>query len=106
MVIRDYYTQRASAGAIISEATSVIPMGVGYPRTPGIWSRDQVRGWRMITDAVHAAGGKILPQLWHVGRISDPSYRAPPAAPSAIAPKGHVSLASRASLCSTAPTRD
>jgi 2,4-dienoyl-CoA reductase-like NADH-dependent reductase (Old Yellow Enzyme family) len=67
-------------------------MGVGYPRTPGIWSRDQMRGWRMTTDAVHAAGGKILLQLWHVGRISDPSYRAPPAAPSAIAPKGHVSL--------------
>ncbi|MBR0664831.1 alkene reductase [Roseomonas hellenica] len=93
-LMRDYYVQRASAGAIITEATSVTPMGVGYPRTPGIWSEAQVEGWRLVTDGVHAAGGRILLQLWHVGRISDPSFHdgAPPVAPSAIAAKGHVSL--------------
>lgn len=93
-LMRDYYVQRASAGAILSEATSVTPMGVGYPQTPGIWSQEQVDGWRSVTDGVHEAGGAILLQLWHVGRISDPSYHegALPVAPSAIAPKGHVSL--------------
>jgi 2,4-dienoyl-CoA reductase-like NADH-dependent reductase (Old Yellow Enzyme family) len=93
-LMRDYYVQRASAGAIISEATSVTPLGVGYPHTPGVWSQEQVEGWRAITDGVHRAGGVILLQLWHVGRISDPIYHdgASPVAPSAIAPKGHVSL--------------
>lgn len=93
-VMIDYYVQRASAGLILTEATSVTPMGVGYPRTPGIWSPEQVAGWRAITEAVHAAGGRIALQLWHVGRISDPSYLggALPVAPSAIAPGGHVSL--------------
>jgi 2,4-dienoyl-CoA reductase-like NADH-dependent reductase (Old Yellow Enzyme family) len=93
-LMRDHYVQRASAGAILSEATSVTPLGVGYPHTPGIWSQEQIDGWRLVTDGVHQAGGKILLQLWHVGRISDPSYHdgAPPVAPSAIAAKGHVSL--------------
>ena len=93
-MMRDYYVQRASAGLIISEATSVAPAGVGYPNTPGVWSQEQVDGWRRITRGVHAAGGRILLQLWHVGRISDPSYHdgALPVAPSAIAPKGRVSL--------------
>jgi 2,4-dienoyl-CoA reductase-like NADH-dependent reductase (Old Yellow Enzyme family) len=93
-LMRDYYVQRASAGLILSEATSVSPMGVGYPDTPGIWSDAQVAGWKSITDAVHKAGGTILLQLWHVGRISDPEYLdgALPVAPSAIAAKGHVSL--------------
>ena len=93
-LMRDYYVQRASAGAIITEATSVTPTGVGYPHTPGVWSQEQVDGWRRITEAVHAAGGRILMQLWHVGRISDPSYHdgALPVAPSAIAPQGRVSL--------------
>jgi 2,4-dienoyl-CoA reductase-like NADH-dependent reductase (Old Yellow Enzyme family) len=93
-LMRDYYVQRASAGAIISEATSVTPTGVGYPHTPGIWSQEQVEGWRLITDGVRQAGGRILLQLWHVGRISDPGYHdgALPVAPSAIAPKGNVSL--------------
>src|SRR5271154_2607614 len=93
-LMRAYYAQRASAGVIISEATSVTPIGVGYPHTPGVWSEEQVDGWRAITSAVHAAGGRMLLQLWHVGRISDPSYHdgALPVAPSAIAPKGHVSL--------------
>jgi len=93
-LMRDYYVQRASAGLIISEATSVTPMGVGYANTPGIWSDAQVEGWRMITDAVHAAGGRMVLQLWHVGRISDPSFLGgqPPVAPSGIAARGHVSL--------------
>lgn len=93
-LMAEYYVQRATAGLIISEATSVMPMGVGYPDTPGIWSEDQVRGWSNITKAVHAAGGLIIMQLWHVGRISDPSFLdgAAPVAPSAIAAKGHVSL--------------
>lgn len=89
-----YYAQRASAGFIMTEATSVDLMGVGYPHTPGIWSQEQVAGWKLTTDAVHAAGGRILLQLWHVGRISHPSYLngALPVAPSAIAAAGHVSL--------------
>lgn len=93
-MMREYYVQRASAGLILTEATSVTPMGVGYPDTPGIWSEEQVAGWKKITDAVHAAGGTIVLQLWHVGRISDPIYLDGklPVAPSAIAPKGHVSL--------------
>ncbi len=93
-LMRDYYVQRASAGLILSEATCVSPTGVGYADTPGIWSEAQVEGWRMITDAVHAAGGRMFLQLWHVGRISDPSFLGgqPPVAPSAIAARGHVSL--------------
>ena len=93
-LMRDYYVQRAGAGLVISEATSVTPMGVGYPDTPGIWSEEQTEGWRRITEAVHAAGGTMVLQLWHVGRISDPLYLdgALPVAPSAIAAKGHVSL--------------
>ena len=93
-LMREYYVQRASAGMIITEATAVTPMGVGYPDTPGIWNEAQVAGWRAITDAVHAKGGLIALQLWHVGRISDPVYLdgALPVAPSAIAPGGHVSM--------------
>jgi 2,4-dienoyl-CoA reductase-like NADH-dependent reductase (Old Yellow Enzyme family) len=89
-----YYRQRATAGLIISEATSVTPMGVGYADTPGIWSEGQVAGWKLSTQAVHAAGGRILLQLWHVGRISHPRFLDGqlPVAPSAIAPAGHVSL--------------
>ena len=90
----DYYRQRATAGLILTEATSVTPMGVGYPDTPGIWSDAQVEGWTKITRAVHEAGSRIFLQLWHVGRISDPSYLdgALPVAPSAVKPDGHVSL--------------
>jgi 2,4-dienoyl-CoA reductase-like NADH-dependent reductase (Old Yellow Enzyme family) len=89
----EYYRQRASAGLILSEATSVDPMGVGYPNTPGIWSEEQVEGWQRVTAAVHAAGGRIFLQLWHVGRVSDPMYLngALPVAPSAIAMPGFVS---------------
>jgi 2,4-dienoyl-CoA reductase-like NADH-dependent reductase (Old Yellow Enzyme family) len=93
-LMAEYYRQRASAGLILSEATSVTPMGVGYAETPGIWSAEQVNGWKLITQAVHQAGGRILLQLWHVGRISDPLFLngALPVAPSAIAAAGHVSL--------------
>jgi len=93
-IVPTYYSQRAGAGLIIAEATSVRPDGVGYERTPGIWSADQVEGWRAVTRAVHDRGGRIFLQLWHVGRISDPSLLdgALPVAPSAIAAQGHVSL--------------
>jgi 2,4-dienoyl-CoA reductase-like NADH-dependent reductase (Old Yellow Enzyme family) len=93
-LMAEYYVQRASAGLILSEATSVTPMGVGYADTPGIWSDEQVAGWKLVTDAVHAAGGRIFLQLWHVGRISDPVFLegAAPVAPSAIPAIGHVSL--------------
>ena len=89
-----YYAQRANAGLIISEATAVTPMGVGYARTPGIWSDEQVEGWKKVIAAVHEKGGKIILQLWHVGRISDPMFLNGqlPVAPSAIAAQGHVSL--------------
>jgi 2,4-dienoyl-CoA reductase-like NADH-dependent reductase (Old Yellow Enzyme family) len=89
-----YYEQRATAGLILSEATAVTPHGVGYADTPGLWSDEQVEGWKQITTAVHAKGGVIFAQLWHVGRISDPSFLngEPPVAPSAIAANGHVSL--------------
>ena len=88
-----YYTQRASAGLIISEATQVVPEGQGYPTTPGIHSEDQVAGWKRVTDAVHKAGGRMVLQLWHVGRVSHPVYQPGsklPVAPSAIAPKGQL----------------
>ena len=90
----EYYAQRADAGLIISEATSVMPMGVGYPDTPGLWSEDQVEGWKLVTSAVHAKGGRIFAQLWHVGRISDPVHLGGelPVAPSAVKPAGHPSL--------------
>lgn len=93
----EYYTQRASAGLIISEATAVTPMGVGYPDTPGIWSKEQVEGWKHVTSSVHQAGGRILLQLWHVGRISHAHYLdgAQPVAPSALAAEGHVRLLSK-----------
>jgi N-ethylmaleimide reductase len=82
-----YYSQRASAGPIVSEATQISPMGKGYINTPGIHSVEQVRGWSKITDAVHKCGGRIFLQLWHVGRISHSSLlpdNVLPAAPSAI----------------------
>ncbi len=93
-LMAEYYAQRADAGLIISEATAVTPMGVGYPDTPGLWSQEQVEGWKLVTKAVHQKGGRIFAQLWHVGRISAPLYLNGelPVAPSAIAAEGHVSL--------------
>jgi 2,4-dienoyl-CoA reductase-like NADH-dependent reductase (Old Yellow Enzyme family) len=93
-LMAQYYRQRASAGLILSEATSVTALGVGYADTPGIWSDEQVEGWKLTTRAVHEAGGRIFLQLWHVGRISHPLFLDGqlPVAPSAIAPAGNVSL--------------
>ena len=88
-----YYEQRASAGLIVTEATQVSPQGVGYPGTPGIYSDEQVAGWKLVTEAVHRRNGKIFLQLWHVGRISHPSLQpdgALPVAPSAIKPAGQA----------------
>lgn len=84
-----YYKQRSTAGLIISEATQISPMGVGYPSTPGIHSEEQIAGWKKVVEAVHAEGGKIFLQLWHVGRISHSSLLPNgvlPVAPSAIKP--------------------
>jgi len=93
-LMAEYYAQRASAGLIISEAVPVTPQGVGYQGVPGVWAKEHVEGWKLITRAVKNAGGRIFMQLWHVGRISDPSFHdgRAPVAPSAIAAKGHVSL--------------
>jgi N-ethylmaleimide reductase len=88
-----YYAQRASAALIISEATQVSMQGQGYAWTPGIHSRDQIEGWRVITEAVHALGGLMFLQLWHVGRISHPALQPDgmlPVAPSAIKPAGEA----------------
>ncbi len=108
-LMAQYYADRASVGLILSEATSVMPQGVGYADTPGIWSDEQVEGWKLVTQAVHEAGGKIMLQLWHVGRISDPVFLNGelPVAPSAIAGGGHVveSRASAASVLDAARAR-
>jgi N-ethylmaleimide reductase len=88
-----YYTQRASAGLIVTEGTQVSQQGVGYVRTPGIHTEAQVAGWRRVTDAVHAAGGRIYAQLWHVGRVSHTSFQpdgGAPVAPSAIRIDGNT----------------
>lgn len=87
-----YYSQRASAGLIITEGSQVSPQGVGYIRTPGIYSSQQVAGWKVVTDSVHRAGGKIFLQLWHVGRASHPDFQGGglPVAPSALPVEGEV----------------
>lgn len=87
-----YYAQRASAGLIITEATQISPQGQGYSFTPGIHSPEQVAGWRKVTDAVHAAGGRVFLQLWHVGRMSHESFHDgdKPVAPSALSPDAQV----------------
>jgi N-ethylmaleimide reductase len=88
-----YYAQRASAGLIVSEATNISQQGKGYAFTPGIYTEAQIAGWRLVADAVHAKGGHIFCQLWHVGRISHPSLQPEgglPVAPSAVQPKGQA----------------
>ncbi|WP_088347014.1 MULTISPECIES: alkene reductase [Rhodomicrobium] len=88
-----YYAQRASAGLIIAEATQIVPEGQGYISTPGIHSAEQIEAWRMVTRAVHVAGGRIFLQLWHVGRISHSSFQpggVAPVAPSAIRAEGQA----------------
>lgn len=92
-LVTEYYTQRASVGLILTEASPICPEGHGYPRTPGIHSAEQIAGWRKVTQSVHAAGGKIALQLWHVGRISHPDLQpgnALPVAPSALKPAGQT----------------
>jgi N-ethylmaleimide reductase len=92
-LMAEYYAQRATAGLIVAEATVVSPQGRGYAHTPGLYSAAQVDGWRRVTDAVHARGGRIFDQLWHVGRISHPKLQpggAPPVAPSAICAKANA----------------
>ena len=87
----EYYAQRASAGLIITEASQISRQGAGYPGTPGIYNEAQVRGWKKVTDAVHAKDGLIFMQLWHVGHISHSSHQpnhALPVAPSAVAATG------------------
>lgn len=89
----EYYAQRTSAGLIVTEASQISPEGVGYPATPGIYSTEQISGWRQVTEAVHDRGGRIFLQLWHVGRISHPAMLPNgmlPVAPSAIKPAGHA----------------
>ena len=87
-----YYAQRAAAALIVTEAAQISPQGKGYSFTPGIYSREQVAGWRLVTDAVHSAGGRIFLQLWHVGRMSHPDFHDGelPVAPSAIPFDGQI----------------
>jgi N-ethylmaleimide reductase len=91
-ITAEYYAQRATAGLIVTEGTQISPQGVGYTHTPGIHTPEQVRAWRRVTDAVHAADGRIFAQLWHVGRASHPSFHggALPVAPSAVGFEGQV----------------
>jgi N-ethylmaleimide reductase len=91
-IAAQYYVQRASAGLQITEGTQVSPQGVGYIRTPGIHTAEQVAGWKRVTDAVHAAGGTIFAQLWHVGRVSHPDFHGGelPVAPSALPVEGEA----------------
>lgn len=88
----EYYRQRAGAGLIISEATIISPQGAGWVNAPGIYNDEQVRGWTRVTEAVHAAGGRIFLQLWHMGRVSHPDFHGGelPVAPSAIAIPGEI----------------
>ncbi|MCB1556024.1 MAG: alkene reductase [Alphaproteobacteria bacterium] len=92
-LMRDYYEQRASAGLIIAEATAISEQGYGWYHAPGIWNDAQRAAWKTITDAVHAASGKIVLQLWHMGRVSHPDFHADgslPVAPSAVGLTGEV----------------
>lgn len=89
-LMAEYYAQRATAGLIISEASQISPMAIGYPCTPGIYTNEQIKSWEKVTNAVHKQGGLIFLQLWHVGRISHSSFLEGnlPVAPSAIKPSG------------------
>jgi len=92
-LMAEYYAQRASAGLIIAEATQICEEGRGYEGTPGIYADDQIAGWELVTHAVHACGGRMFLQLWHVGRISHVSLQPggrPPVAPSAIPAKAQA----------------
>jgi N-ethylmaleimide reductase len=104
-LMTEYYAQRASVGLIIAEATQVSATAQGYPATPGLHTPEQVAGWRAVTDAVHAKGGKIFVQLWHVGRMSHTAYQPgeqAPLAPSAIAAKAKTFVPGQGMVdCST-----
>jgi N-ethylmaleimide reductase len=91
-MMAEYYAQRAGAAVIVTEATQITPQGQGYSFTPGIHSAAQIVGWQSVTQAVHLGGGRILSQLWHVGRMSDPGFHADgrPVAPSALAPNASI----------------
>src|SRR5437773_1587106 len=94
----EYYGQRASAGLLVTEASQVSQQGQGYQDTPGIYSKEQVAGWRKVTDRVHERGGRIFIQIWHVGRISHDSLQpggSKPVAPSAIRAKGKTFVNNR-----------
>jgi N-ethylmaleimide reductase len=103
-----YYAQRATAGLIIAEATQVSAQGKGYAFTPGIYTDEQVAGWKLVTDAVHAAGGRIYLQLWHVGRISHVDLQpdgASPVAPSAIPAKSQTYISATSGMVDVSPPR-
>src|ERR1700728_5071401 len=87
-----YYSQRASAGLIISEATGISQQGLGWPSAPGLWSEEQAIGWKPIVRAVHDAGGRIVAQLWHMGRLVHPDFlgAAPPVSASATTAPGYA----------------
>ena len=94
-LMAEYYAQRASAGLIVTEATAINPQAQGYADVPGLWTAQQVQGWKLVTDAVHQAGGRIVVQLWHVGRISHVDLQPegqPPVAPSAVKAKSKTYL--------------
>lgn len=95
-VMRDYFVQRASAGLLLTDCTAVSAQGKGVIRGPGIWRQDQIDGWRMVTNAVHAAGGRIYCQLWHCGRVAHPDMRdgEEPVAPSPLPAQGDFFLPS------------
>lgn len=91
-IMATYYRQRASAGLLISEATGISKEGLGWPHAPGLWTEAQVEGWKPVTEAVHEAGGRIVAQLWHMGRVVHPDFNdgLPPVSASATRVPGHV----------------
>ena len=103
-----HYALRASAGLIITEATSVTPQGVGYPNTPGIWSEKQVESWKEVTSKVHDAGGLIVSQLWRIGRVSNQIFHngEPPVAPRDCAGRARHPLPAQAPLHGAARAGD
>ncbi len=102
-IMADYYAQRAGCGLIITEATQVSEQGIGSISTPGIHTAEQIAGWRQVTDAVHAAGGRIMLQIWHVGRVSHSSFHGgePPVSASAVQANAHTFTANGYEACST-----
>ncbi|MGB6116671.1 MAG: alkene reductase [Mesorhizobium sp.] len=105
----EYYRQRASAGLLITEATAITQQGQGYSDVPGLYGADQLAGWRKVTDAVHGAGGRIVTQLWHVGRVSHNVLQpngGKPVAPSALAAKSRTFLINADGTSGFAPTSE